>query len=403
MSDQELFDKIIELVNREEKPIPKKTISDNSFIEITQDESLLELWRQSRFFGDWEWHQVARFVLNRENAPQFMYDKLWSLLLKHRGSYDDYFELETELGTFPEPNPLTNLNRLESLYVDFFELFQDITSHIHFDYPKKEYYGSSFRGKINWDKTLRRSTTDFPLQFQSAIPFRKFDTPGNILLVLCTRWLHKECNRILQMEFNEPLDLEKKKILEIITTRTKNMIINFPFQDVIKSALLLWNIDYNDRKIHELEKKIQKRIDNGVVRNKSYSKLLSWLDKFRNLNLMMVSENTPVTNLLKSKDSQDTIYEAWMFLEIFDYLADAGMNPVLYLDSKPYYFDFDYRNHHVRFYYEKQYNPTGEHAWALQHKPDFSIMADNKIIGVFDAKNFSKGQLPSPAINKMLS
>ena len=37
-----------------------------------------------------------------------MYDKLWNLLLKHRGHYNDYFELETEEGTYPLPNPLTD-------------------------------------------------------------------------------------------------------------------------------------------------------------------------------------------------------------------------------------------------------------------------------------------------------
>ena len=403
MSDQELFDKIVELVNREKEPISKKTISNNSFIEITQDKSLLDLWQKSRFVDDWEWHQVVRFVLNRENAPQFMYEKLWSLLNEHRGSYDDYFELETELGTFPEPNPLSNLNKLESLYSDFFELFQDITNHIHFDNPRKDFYGASFRGKINWDKTLRRSATDTPLQFHSSIPIKKFETPENILLVLCAKWLHHECNRILQLNFNEELSTEKKKILEIISTRTKNMILHFPFQNVIKSSMRLWNFDYNNNVILNLEKNIQKRITDGTIRNKSYSKLLFWLDKFRDLNLMMVSENTPVTNLLKSKDSQDTVYEAWIFLEIYDYFLKSGLTPVLHFDSKENYFDFNYNGHEVKFYYDREYLLSEDNVWALQHKPDYSVMVDGKVVAVFDAKNFSKGQVPSPAINKILS
>ena len=343
MTDQELLSKILEVVNDENNPITEDLILDNSFIKQTRDHEIIELYQTSSFFEKWEWHQIARFVLNRANAPQFMYDKLWSLLLEHcGGSYDVYFELNTELGTFQVPNALTNLNKLESLYVRFFELFQDITNHIHFDYPKKEYYGSSFKGKVDWEKTIRRSTTKYPLQFQSVIPFRKFDTSENILLVLSIHWLHNECERILQLEFPEQLSDDQKRVLEIISTRTKTMILNFSFQDVVKSSLKFWNVDYNDKLVTQLENKTRSRIANGLIRNTSYSKLLNWIDEFRNLNLNLISQDTPVKNLLKSPETQDTIFEAWIFLEFFDYFQKSGYEPVLHIDSKPYYFEFNF-------------------------------------------------------------
>ena len=404
MSDLELLTKIIEIANDEHNPIPPDVILNKSFINDPRNKEIIELYQSSSYFtNEWEWHQIVRFALNQANAPQFMYDKLWSLLLKHRGSYDDYFELDTELGTFPIPNALTNLNKLESLYVRFFEIFQDITNHIHFDYPKKEYYGPSFRGKINWERTIQRSSTEHPLQFQSVIPFRKFDTPENVLLVLCLRWLHKECERILQLDFPEPLSAEQKKVLEIISTRTKNMILNFPFNDIIKTALKFWNLEPNDKSITALENKTKNRMTNGIIRNKTYSELLNWIEEFRNLNLMMISKETPVRNLLRAREAQDTIFEAWIFLEIFDYFAEFGYEPTLHLESKPYFFEFDFKGKNIKFFYEKQFNPTGEYTWALQHKPDYTVIVDGKIIGVFDAKNFSKGQEPSPAINKILA
>jgi len=117
----------------------------------------------------------------------------------------------------------------------------------------------------------------------------------------------------------------------------------------------------------------------------------------------MVSENTPVKNLLKSQKSQDTVFEAWMFMEFFDYFVKEGFAPMLNLDSKPYNFEFTFQGRKVTFWYEREFMATGKYAWALQQKPDFTVMVDDNIVGVFDAKNFSAGQHPSPAINKILS
>ena len=331
-----------------------------------------------------------------------MYDKLWNLLIEHRGHYNDYFELETEEGTFPIPNPLTDLNRFETLYQQFFQIYKNITSKIHFDFPKKEYYGPNFRGKINWQKTIQKSNTEYPLNFVSDIPYRKFVTPGNILLILCVLWMHREALRILQLKFSEPLDNTKTNILHSISEKTKNLFLHFPFQDVRKESTKYWNLPNDDKQILYLESLIKKRIEQGIVRNLNYSKLLDWIMQFRNLNLMMISKNTPIKNLLKSQKSQDTVYEAWMFMEFFDYFHEQGLAPKLNLDSKPYNFEFDYRGQKITFWYEHQFNPPGPHAWAVQQRPDFTVMVENTIIGVFDAKNFSNTET-SQARVKMLS
>ena len=404
MSDQELLNKINELVERKENPVPKKVILSEAFLSDQRNSEVLELYNNSNFpKNEWVWHQVVRFALDKANSQRFMYDKLWNLLLEHRGHYNDYFELETDEGTFPVPNPLTDLNRFETLYKEFFKLYKNITNQIHFDFPKKEFYGPNFRGKINWQKTIQRSNTESPLNFVSDIPIRKFVTPGNILLILCVLWMHREAVRILQLEFHEPLDEDKVSTLHTIAERTKNILLNFPFQDVVKESTKFWNLQNDDKQILLLESKVKQKIEQGIVRNLNYAKLLEWIEQFRNLNLMMVSENTPVKNLLKSQKSQDTVYEAWMFMEFFDYFAEKGFSPSLNLDSKPYNFEFEFRGQKIIFWYERQYNAPGPYVWALQHKPDFTVMVDNQIIGVFDAKNFSADKQPSPAINKILS
>jgi len=138
MSDQDLLIKISELAERKENPLPKRVILSDAFLADPKNSEILELYRNSDFSkNEWIWHQVVRFALNKANSQRFMYDKLWNLLLEHRGHYNDYFELETEEGTFPVPNPLTDLNRFETLYKDFFKIYKNITNKIHFDFPKK--------------------------------------------------------------------------------------------------------------------------------------------------------------------------------------------------------------------------------------------------------------------------
>ena len=404
MSDQQLLQKIKELNEREIDSLSEKVLKAETFLLDPRNKEIAELFESSSYKKfEWNWQQVVRFALKKANSQQYMYDKLWNLLLKHRGHYNDYFELETEEGTYPLPNPLTDLNRFESLYQEFFEIYSNIVNQIHFEFPKKEYYGPNFRGKINWQKTLQKSNTPYPMNFSSDIPERKFITPGNILLVLCVLWMHKETSRILQLNFVEPLSKKDKYILQSIYEKTKNLLNGFPFQDVVKESTKYWNLVNDEKPILSLEHQLKKEINEKKVRNKNYLRILSWIEKFRNLNLMMVTEKTPVKNLLKSQQSQDTVYEAWMFFEFFDYCFEKGWYPKLKIGTKPYSFEFEYNSQKVVFWYDRQYNHPGPYAWAVHQRPDFSIMINDEIIGIFDAKNFSQGENTSPARVKMLS
>jgi hypothetical protein len=404
MTDQQLLQKIKELYEREEDPLPERVLKAETFLLDPRNKEISDLFETSSYKKyEWNWQQIIRFALKKANSQQYMYDKLWNLLLKHRGHYNDYFELETEEGTYPLPNPLSDLNRFESLYNEFFQIYNSIINQIHFEFPKKEYFGPNFRGKINWQKTLQKSNTPHPMNFTSDIPIRKFVTPGNVLLVLCVLWMHKEASRILQLNFVEPLSKKDKFILQLIFEKTKNLLNRFPFQDVVKESTKYWNFVNDAKPILALEYQLKKEINEKKVRNQNYSRILFWIEKFRNLNLMMVTEKTPVRNLVKSQRSQDTVYEAWMFFEFFDYFYEKGLYPKLKIDTKPYSFEFEYNDQKVIFWYDRQYNSPGPYAWVTQQRPDFTIMVNEKIIGVFDAKNFSQGENTSPARVKMLS
>ena len=113
----------------------------------------LSKWR--KFKRTFKFSQLAREILQpREDEKKYMYERLWHLLLEYRNSPDDYFEIQTEDGTYSFPNPLSELNRLEMLYEKFVRIFTEIKNRIDFDFPTEEYSGSSIRGKINWQKTI---------------------------------------------------------------------------------------------------------------------------------------------------------------------------------------------------------------------------------------------------------
>lgn len=407
MSDFELLQLIIDSIKRDNNPIKESVIKENSFIKDPRNVEFIGLYNSSDFKENYEWHQVVRFALKKDNALQYMYDKLWSLLNEYR-SYQDFFEVDTELGSHPIINPLTELNRFETLYLEFFEIFRNISNQIHFDYPQKQYSGPYLQGNVDWKKTLEESETSFPTNFISTMPYRKFDTPENILLSLCIKWMHHECIRILGLDFKEPLDERKKNILILVSERTRHLISNFPFQDVLKSAMKYWDLPYNDARIYSLEHQTRERIENGKIRNMDYSKLLKWINKFRDLNLWLPSEQTPVENLLKSQESQDTIYEVWIFFEFFDFFVKNGMNPILNMDreKKIYNFEFEYDDTTIIFHYEKYFSRMHdpEYVWAIDSWPDFTVMVNDKIIAIFDAKNYARDmETHHEAIRQMLA
>ncbi|MDA1347161.1 MAG: hypothetical protein O3C48_08105 [Crenarchaeota archaeon] len=399
MNDNELFDEIKRL-NKVEK-IKQSVLADENFIEQPQYEELKRAYRSSKYHKKWEWHQIVRIVLEPPELKQYMYDRLLALLLKHKRSYEDYFTLRTEEGVFQVPNPLADLNKLEILYQKYFKIYKNIKNQIHFDYPKNEHIGG-IRGKINWDKTIRISPTDFPMSFVTSVSKKIFDTPENILLVLCAEWMHRESNKLLQIEFDEPLTDCKRNLLHGISEKTKLILDHFPFHTVLNESKKFWHLSYNDPRIKELESDAKNRINQKLVRNQNYPKLLQWIEEFRELNIRRVSATTPTRHILESIENLDTVYEAWIFLEFVEYLDERNILVNFQLGDHPNC-EFQYRNVTVTFWYEKTFTTRGSHAWAVEHRPDFVAMIDDEILCIFDAKNYGKSSSITDTQNKMLS
>ncbi len=405
MYEKELQQQIKWLNDSNGGKIPLSVLADDFFIDQPQYFELKKLFRDTEYHSrHWKWHQIVRMVLEPQETRKYMYDRLLSLLLKHRRSFQDYFVLKTQEGMYQLPNPLSDLNRIEILYQKYFEIYQDIKNHIHFDYPKKEYSGPIIKGKINWHDTIRNSSTEFPMMFVSSIRQKEFETPENILLVLCAEWMFRESSRLLQITFEEPLTEYKKNLLQSIIQRTKIILDNFPFTSVLNTSKRFWNLAYSDPRILDLEQKTRARLRHKLVRNQNYSKLLAWINDFRNLDISRITAKTPTRHILDSIENLDTVYEAWIFLEFVDFLHEKGVLINFKLGDNPNC-QFEYNGTIVTFWYEKTFTQKEGHAWILEHKPDFTAMLDDEILAIFDAKNYSKtsSSYLSDSQNKMLA
>jgi len=254
MYEKQVQEKIRWLNDPNGEKIKQNVIGDEFFLDQPQYQELRKIFRQTDYHNrGWKWHQLVRLVLEPQETRQYMYDRLLSLLLKHRRSYKEYFELKTQEGIYQIPNPLADLNRIEILYEKYFRIYQDVKNKIHFDYPKSEHIGPAIRGAINWDKTIRNSSTEFPMAFVSSIKRKEFVTPENILLVLCAEWLFRESSRLLQTKFKEPLSDYNRKLLSQISQKTKIILQDFPFKSILNESKRYWKLAFSDPRIIDLE------------------------------------------------------------------------------------------------------------------------------------------------------
>jgi hypothetical protein len=404
MDEKELIEKIKWLNDPNGGNIKLKYLADvnDVFINLPENRELRDAFRLSKYDENgWKWHQLVRTVLEPPENKQFMYDRLLSLILKHPRSHKSYFEIKNAEGIFQIPNPLADLNKLEMLFLQYFTIYKRIIDQIHFDYPRIENYGQSIKGKLNWTRTLTKSTIEFPLAFSTAIMKREFDTPENILLILCAEWMYRESNRLLNTRFLEPLTDYKINLLTGLSQKTKSILQHFPIVSVLNSSRKYWNLPYDDSRIRNLEKETKRRTNQMRIHNRNYSMLLNWIEEFRQLDLSIISETTPSRHIIEPIENLDTIYEIWIFMEFIEFLYEKDLLIDFHLGQEPHC-RFKYKGIVVTFWYEKGF-AHGPNAWILTHRPDFTAMVGNDIIAIFDAKNYSKSSSISETITKMLA
>jgi len=402
MNRQELLLEVKSIL--EEKKL--KDVGSDGFLAANENKYLKDAFDQIKLHkgkqNEEKWHQFVRFAAEDPEKIRYMYDRLIRLIINHRRNFDDYFKIKSEESTFHMPDRQWNLQRLLILFEEYFEIYRKIMQNIYFEFPAKEYREPYIRGKINWDKTLRKSSTKFPLNFDTNRLTKIFLTPANTLLILGALWLNKEVREVSNMEFTEELTEDEKSILGIILQNSQTIINAFPFSDVLANARKFTNLDIEDKRVLELLKKTQFDVSNGKIRNKKYLELIQWMEKFHQLNLRLVSES--ITNFpLETLENLDTIYEAWIFFEMIDYYSKKGKLVEVQLKDDPNYFIFEHDGIEIEMRYDYKFSKDKETAWAVGSKPDYTVLVGDTIIATFDAKNYSSSERKPDAIHKILA
>ena len=375
-------------------------------------EYLKELYQKSRFRKykkRLKFSQLARQILDpRKDEKKYMYSRLHTLLRYYENT-DHYFEILTEDGQiYSLQHPLSELDRLEELYEEFVQIFNDIKNRIDFDFPEVEYVGSSIRGKTNWQKTILNNKTSFPLKFYSKIKERKYETEENILLILCVEWMYRDAQKIYEMDSDEPLDDSQTRKLDEIIDNTRNILVTFPYTSVLNTSKRLWNENYRENlEILQLEKTVKERLDAGTIKNKRYYDLLEWIKKYNDLYLEHITDVKTSSRPITAIEAQDFMFEAWIFFEMLDYVEkQKGIECHLVFGKRTKgqdperFFKFKLDGADVIFYYERAYTN-----WLdTTNLPDFTVTVNEKLIYILDAKNYAEGNnLGKSAKDQLLS
>jgi len=364
-------------------------IQNSNFLN---NENFGELWKQCSKNTNEKWKEFVKFILMDESEKEYISNQLMRLFFENFGSVKN-FSVSTELGTFVLPDRLSLLIILQSMKNDFSKIFHNIKSRMNFDFPKREYVENRIRGKVDWNKTTRNSITKFPLKFYSKNPIRKFDTPENILLLLCCSWIKNDSLKALNEKYDEPLTNYEKNLLTNTYNSINETITHFPFPDIVRNVSGLTNFPRNSPKIDYLRRETNKRIREGKIKNPAYGNLLNWISQYLDLGIegKIRDKNRFV---YESMSSVNFLYEYLIFFEFFKYLKSfIKSDPKLEFvgsSKKHWKIIFSIGGKKIEFVHGIQFKLNNNEwpTWFLNSEPDYSVIMDNKIIAVFDAKNY---------------
>lgn len=360
--------------------------------DFITDQNLKELWDKRENKND-KWESFVKYVLFDQKERQYLSEQLMRLLLDSQDTIGKHFVISDDAGKFTLPDRLSEFLRLRALCMDFFEIYQKIMSRINFDYPQREFSGNYIRGKIDWNKTSKNSFGMFPTNFHTRSWIREFDTPENRLLLLCANWIKQDSIKILKSTFEEPLSTDERGFLINIYESVSKIISHFPFSDVTRQVHGLKNLQKNSVEITNLRRQVNMRIVEGKIKNHQYGNLQMWVGKYTDLSSEGKIHDKNMF-VVESMSNIDKLYEILIFLEFFKYLKDVKQcNPKLKLHSESNYkIIFKIGEKNVEFYHEKNFGKTDNSvpSWILTSKPDYTAIANNQIVAVFDAKNYFK-------------
>lgn len=366
---------------------------------------------EQSFYDEWsatdnqikgeKWHHFVRTAV-KFTEIKYMFSRTSQLLRRYRNSTEGYFKAKFQSGIAELPDRTAELEQLFAFSDEYFDIYKTIINKLNFERIKIKSSGI-IRGKINWNDTIRKSTTAFPLSFESDALQRKFDTPENILLVWVTIWLNSKVQQIIESYFEDPLDFDEIKKLKNISNNCKKIIRHFPFYEVIQIINENYSLDVRNKKIQMLESRVEQRLMDGSITNPHYKNFLVWFNKIKNFNFPDITKKDKTTSFLREATKNiDAMYEIWIFFELLNYFAKF-VEVKLELNSTDQYIQFNVNHQEVKLFYDRRFSENSKHAWAHDHQPDFTFMTNQGIIGVLDAKNYKDHEGGESPKNKILA
>lgn len=407
MTSQVIFD-IAEIIrNASEQEFADYLASENYFFSKygeLKDEyrELFEERRQSGKFHGETWGTFVREIrLWKDLDLRYMYSRIMQLSQEFKGNLE-YFDIQTERGTYVVPDRITILNKLLQLSRELlFEIVPQIEQSVNYESDSIKDDSLTIRGKIDWHETIvnaAKQSMKIPVSFTSIVPVREFNTSENLLMLISLYWIKNDSVRL--MRNHVPQELSKKEIsqLQQIFVNTNYVLERTVLGELKENAKSLSSIGQKNRKIDSIISETEERIHLGLIRTPVYKKLVEWIEKYRHFGTEKFSKD--LTNFrVEQTEDVDTMYELWILFELMRYLDTTNViqyEPIIKKNRKFHGFSLKIGRKRINLKYQESYPGQIYHT-----QPDYTLERNSEDVPiVLDAKNWRNEK--TEAKNKMI-
>lgn len=348
-----------------------------------------------------EWESLVRESLFfKENDIRYMYDRIMQIVRRFNQMNREYFEIKNQSGTYLIPDRLSDFNKLFQLYESlFFKVYPKIVNELNINSLNIENTSTLLSGKVNWNKTIVQNLlgdeSNFPLQFTILTSQSSLQNTENILFLSYIIRVGIDSKIIRGYHFRDPLKNEEKLILKNIEEGCNKLVNNITIlHPMMQKAIEYANLTVYDSQLINLENIVINKIKDGIIRQKGYNLLLDWIQKYRQLNIRIISPNHtnfPIDNI----ENLDTMFEIWILFELLDFLDLHLSAKITKFTSLKNQYKIKLNNYEFDLIYQKKYS-----GWIRESEPDYTIEIKGKLKVILDAKNWSDRK--DEAIYKML-
>jgi hypothetical protein len=352
-----------------------------------------------------KWSSFLRgFRFWQDLGIPYMYKRTMQLSLRFTNKYDEFFKIESEIGSFTLPTRLDKFLKISLIAKEFVhEIYPSIEKNINFKSEMIVETNQTIQGTVDWNGTILNSLQrgeSHPTQFTCLINQNNFETSENILALICLLKLHDDLESLV---FNtneiEYVKKESRMILDL-KMRIDFLISHTHMKDFAAKYEKYRYSNLKSKVIKDYENETRENIEKGKIRQKSYSDLLMWLKKYKGYNLEGIMQKYGEFPIQHER-SLDTMYELWIYFEILNYFKNQNDVKILssMKNSSGGFAGFEIEMLGKKLKFKFQDDRTG---WTGEKStPDFTIEMDGEIPIIMDPKNYSTTQT-GDAFHKML-